>query len=1107
MKRTFLWLACLFCCLSLNQVKAQSTTVVENAEVSVTYAQYLGKTPPLRNLIPMALSGDEKLEISEGNKEAPNNFAGRGKYESSNPYAKPLGPDPLWQTSVGPDKMFEVEPLVNIEGISSNFGAPNDPTGDIGADHFLQAVNATTLAAFDKEGNLAGPPFAANTIWNSIGFSSAGDPIIMYDQEAGRWIITEFPFGNQLLFAISDDSDPFGSYTAYNFGTPSFPDYPKYGVWSNAYSVTTNEGGPSSLPCYFINRQQMLDGAPSVQIQRIVVAGLGGGPGFQVATPVDWSGLTPPAQDKPLIVTMADDAWSASNDDAIRVHEFDIDWANSNNTVVTTTTIITSPFDSNPCSVSGGGFSCVPQGGNGGGLDALPEVIMNQVHYRNFGSHEAMVMNFITDVSGGGNLSGIRWVEMRRTGGNWELYQEGTWAPNDGLDRYMGAIAMDGNGNIGLAYSASSENTFVGLRYTGRRASDPLGEMTVDEYIIVNGTNTINSGTRYGDYAHMSIDPTNDRTFWYTSEYAGGGGVDTRIVAFELGRDTTDIGPSALVTPQSADDLTAAEMVQIQVKNYGLDTQSVFQVGYIFENGTPVIDMVNYQLFPDSVYTHTFGPTVDMATVNDYEFVVFTSLADDESPLNDTLRVTVSKLPRWDAGISNITGLEGIICQDPAPAQLVLTNYGTETLTQVNIDVTLNAAAYDNFDWTGSLAQGESTTINLPVTGFIGGANALVATTSMPNGMVDEVMINDEFTRNFDAVANAITVFLNILTDNYPGETTWELAIDGGATIYTGGPYPSTGTLYTTEWCLDPEECYTFTIFDAYGDGICCNYGLGNYNITDENGNVLVEDNGEFSFFEVTDFCATFECMLDGDVDISPESAAGASDGALMITPMNGTGPYQYSIDGGNTFQSSNTFNGLPAGTYNIVIIDGSDCTFEATVTVPECALTIMVDVTNESGAGNNGTISISVSGANNPVQYSIDGGNTFQTSPDFGGLTKGTYTVVVRDGIGCVQEIEVEVDLETGIGNIQYGYIIEMFPNPTDGAFRINVEGLNTSDLWLPLEIYTIDGKLVQATRLVKYDQVYTGMVSLVQYPDGIYLVRFIDENINRMLRVVKQK
>ena len=222
-------------------------------------------------------------------------------------------------------------------------------------------------------------------------------------------------------------------------------------------------------------------------------------------------------------------------------------------------------------------------------------------------------------------------MELRRVnGGDWTVYQEGTYAPDDGLHRFMGGIAMDGNGNIALGYSVSSLDEFPGLRFTGRRAGDPLGEMTVEEYVAVAGEGNV-GGSRFGDYAKMAIDPADDRTFWFTGEYAGANGWKTRIFSFNLGRDTIDIGPTALVTPQDSPDLTDTETVEIQIRNFGIDTQSVFNVGYIFENGAPVIETVNFELAPDSTYNHVFTPTVDLSVVGEYEFRVFTDLADDQN--------------------------------------------------------------------------------------------------------------------------------------------------------------------------------------------------------------------------------------------------------------------------------------------------------------------------------------------------------------------------------------------------------------------------------------------------------------------------------------------
>ncbi|MDV7391845.1 hypothetical protein RZS08_10845, partial [Arthrospira platensis SPKY1] len=169
-------------------------------------------------------------------------------------------------------------------------------------------------------------------------------------QEFDRWVITEFPSGNYLLVAVSETSDPMGAWDAYAFSTPSFPDYPKYSIWSNAYCVTTNEQGASQVEVYFLNRAELLSGAANPTIQRITLPGVTGGPGFYVATPVDWTGATPPPTDaKPMILCLRDDAWGSVSEDGIEIYEIDIDWDTPANTTFSTTYVLTQPFDSYPC--------------------------------------------------------------------------------------------------------------------------------------------------------------------------------------------------------------------------------------------------------------------------------------------------------------------------------------------------------------------------------------------------------------------------------------------------------------------------------------------------------------------------------------------------------------------------------------------------------------------------------------------------------------------------------------------------------------------------------------------------------------------------------------
>ena len=1003
---------------------AQSTTTTVDANVQVTYAQYLGEIPPVRELVPLSPTTDERRKQSKLSKQAPRNFVGRERRPLAFP--EQPRPDALRQPPLGRNGLV-IEPSVNIEGLF-NGGSPHDPSGDIGRDHYLQAINVTQLGVFDKQGNLI-QSFAANTLWSTIGFSSAGDPIILYDQAAERWLITEFPNGNQLLIAVSQTADPMGAYDAYNFATPSFPDYPKYAIWDNAYHVTTNEGGGGTLHSYFIDRTALLAGEDQVSIQRIGVPGnTGTEQGFFVSTPVDWTGLTPPDSD-PIVMALHDSTWDGINQDAVELYTFDLNFDDPDSTVVTNTRVNASPYDAFACSASGFGFACIPQQG-GGGLDGVPEVIMNQPHYRNFGTHESLVYAHMTDVDGN-NFSGIRWAEMRRTnGGDWTMHQEGTYSPDNRLHRFMPTICMDGNGNIGLGYNVSSEDSFAGVRYTGRRAGDAPGEMTVEEFIAVEGENTIQSFGRFGDYNHMSVDPTDDRTFWFTAEYAGSGEVRTRIVAFELTRDTIDIGVADLLAPADGPDKTDAEPVSVQVTNFGLDTQSVFQVGYSVDDGPVFIESVTQPLLPDSSYAHTFGTTVDMTALGDYNFKLWTVLNGDQAVFNDTLRRVVRHLPRYDAGITNLITLSNIVCSDTVFVDVLLANFGALPLQTVQLEVQLNGNALPTTTWTGNLAQGEDEVVTLAIGPLVPGDNQLTVSTAAPNGEVDPIAINNSRDLTVTSLADGEAVTLALQLDNYPEETTWTLTDENGVILFDGGPYTESGATIVEAFCLAPDACYRFNIFDTFGDGICCQFGQGGYQLTDAAGIVLVSSNGQFSNSESTEFCPGVECLLALEADVSPAADVNSADGSILITATNANGDTEYSIDGGQSFQPSNVFDGLPGG----------------------------------------------------------------------------EYTIVVNDGAGCSAEITVTVEVLVSTGRVDGDYHVAVTPNPTPDAFRVTVSGLPMTGVYLPLDLYDEEGRLVYHSRIARYDDVYTGQLSLYAFPAGVYFLRFQNHEVQRLVRIVRQ-
>jgi len=433
-------------------------------------------------------------------------------------------------------------PILNFDAAPFTGVNPADPVGDVGPNHYIQMVNqasGTQVRIYDKSGSLLAGPFTLTTLWTAGGAcaSGLGDPIVLYDPLADRWLMSEFAStGNHICIYISQTADPVsGGWFLYDISTPQFPDYLKFAVWPDAYYITTNESSPA---VYALDRARMLDGL-SATAQRFTGPDLAGF-GFQAFTPADLDGATPPPAGAPgLFMRHRDDEVHnapGTAEDFLEVWEFHVDFTTpANSTFTGPTNIAVSEFSSELCGLVS--FSCFPQPGTTLALDPLREVIMFRLQYRNFGSHQTLVGNFVTDADGEGGgdpleRGGIRWFELRKVGaGPWSLFQEGTHSPDTNA-RWMGAIAMDGAGNIALGYSVSSSSVFPSLRYAGREAGDPAGTLQA-EVSLVAGTAS-NGSNRWGDYAAMSVDPADDCTFWFTSMYSPASQWRTRIGSFKF---------------------------------------------------------------------------------------------------------------------------------------------------------------------------------------------------------------------------------------------------------------------------------------------------------------------------------------------------------------------------------------------------------------------------------------------------------------------------------------------------------------------------------------------------------------------------------------------
>jgi hypothetical protein len=463
----------------------------------------------------------------------------------------------------------------NFEGLSNqdNFNIfgfrvnPPDPDGEVGPNNYVEMVNLT-FAVYDKSGNRLLGPVDTGTLWS--GFSvpdctdPSGDPVVLYDQITDRWILSQFttsglddptkPFWN--CVAVSTTSDPTGSYYRYAFETGHFqyfPDYPKYGNWTDSYVLTTREFGPTveyGIGVYALEKNKMVNGQPARAVSFFLD---GNAPGILPLVgdgllPADIDGKQKPKTDSaiPIVGTQDDGGGYGATFDALNIFDLSVKWNSAaSSTLTLNTQLPTASFDSIfPCSPTS--RDCLPQPGISDPSQYLDILSYRQrptfrLAYRNFKDHESLVTSQSVEAAPG--VAGERWYEIRRVGGTYSLYQQGTYAPGDGVHRWMGSVAQDKKGDMALGYSVvNATNVFPGIRYTGRLAGDPLGQMTLGEGTIIDGSGvqrTTNS--RWGDYTDMTVDPVDDCTFWYVNEYytlagqlSSTAGWQTRIASFKL---------------------------------------------------------------------------------------------------------------------------------------------------------------------------------------------------------------------------------------------------------------------------------------------------------------------------------------------------------------------------------------------------------------------------------------------------------------------------------------------------------------------------------------------------------------------------------------------
>ncbi|WP_026933166.1 T9SS type A sorting domain-containing protein [Christiangramia echinicola] len=662
-------------------------------------------------------------------------------------------------------------PVLTFDGAVTR-STPSDPTGAVGRDYYVNAWNSE-FAIWDKSGNVVVPESSLASIGGTFTNETDGDPIVFYDESADRFVLMQFSTENgstppALLFAVAQGPDPVNSgWYTYRFDLEDLPDYPKISVWNDGYYITTNKNAraPQGEEVVFVlERDRMLQGSDDVRILGFSLPGIRNN-GFYSPAGFSVVGRNLPPPGNAPIIYLQDDEWAGVNQDHLKLWLINVDWNSLGNSTIAESQEITngiSPFDA---TFDGGSFQNLPQPGEAVDIDALQGAMMYMTQYRRFSGYNSVVMNFVVDVEPSpAKHAGIRWYELRQQadGQPWTVYQEGTYAP-DGSDRFSGSIGIDQRGNIGMGFTVVNDDpskpVFPSIRYTGRFANDPLGTMTVEEQSIVEGDSPQpRPEGRYGDYAHLSIDPVDGITFWHNAEYFRGTDRVNKVGVFSFSAtDPNDIGAVSLISPQDAT-LTSAEQISVRIRNYGLNPQSNFEVSYSINGGPQVTEIFTESIGPESFATFTFDETADLSNVGETYTITFsTNLVNDSNNNNDSIDTQVRNLPPRDVGVVSIDSPE--TSEDLTANETItitIENFGGEPQQDIPVSYQIGNNTFVNETYNQVLPVGEIAVYTFNQTANFEGSGrySITATTNL----------SEDFDPTNDSITESI-VNLNCIPD------------------------------------------------------------------------------------------------------------------------------------------------------------------------------------------------------------------------------------------------------------------------------------------------------------------------------------------------------
>ncbi len=471
--------------------------------------------------------------------------------------------------------------------------------------------------------------------------------------------------------------------------------------------------------------------------------------------------------------------------------------------------------------------------------------------------------------------------------------------------------------------------------------------------------------------------------------------------------------------------------------------------------------------------------------------------------------MVLSKVHALDGDLS--FGELEVVCNDVVEVSAVVINQGETTITEVAIEVIVNGLVVELINATVDIPFQEQGIVAITIDNNLQPLNNNITLNLLNiNNQADGDLSNNSASIITDLDTDYDIITLHINADNYPDETSWEIYDEGTNQLVNSGSLTWGTQVYTEDICINYNSCFSLYVYDSWGDGICCGYGIGNFQVTNSSGQTIVYNDGDFGSEALHVFCPDGTgCEITATVNVTHSTSPSANDGIITINTNSGLSPFQYSINGGQTFLTSNTFSGLAPGVYNVSVLGATGvCSYQETVTIEACEFTSADIVATDASSvvSADGMIEITPTSGMGPYLYSIDGGQYFVTNNVFTNLAVGTYNVVVQDASEiCIYEEAVPIIVEgMGIDEEVFSNGIIIYPNPTKNDFTIEIESVSALSEAVNIVVYDNLGRIIQRGSISKDGNGKTKL-SLDGAVSGTYFIKCYNNSFEKHFKVVK--